>query len=70
MNVISWYYYPDENLFRDEDGWIIYDIFRVISPGRLLFLKQVRGVEYIRVAGAMLELVFPLLEDDEELYYE
>jgi hypothetical protein len=68
MDVVSWYYDPDENLFRDEDGWIIYDIYRVIPPWRFKHLKNVRGVEYLRkeTEGIMYELVFPLKEDYDE----
>lgn len=68
FEVVSWYYEPEENLFRDQDGFIVYDIFRVISPGRLLQLKRVRGVEYIekRQEGIMYELVFPWEDIDFE----
>ena len=39
---VDFYYYPDENIIRDSDGNIIYDIFRFITPNQLLILKDTK----------------------------
>ena len=39
---MDFYYYPDENIIRDSDGDIIYDIFRFITPNHLLILKDTK----------------------------
>ena len=71
MEVITLYYNVYENLFRDQDDNIFYDIFRVLTPGRLLYLKQVRGVEYVtkKEENVVYEIIFPYLDDDDQLWY-
>lgn len=59
------YYYENQNYVVDEDGMIVYDIFRYITPSLYyLFLKKkttvhIKGIE----PGVVYELVYP--EDDE-----
>ena len=31
MTEVDFYYYPEENVIRDSDGDIIYDIFRFVD---------------------------------------
>jgi len=64
--IFSLYYDEEENYMVDQEGEIVYDIFRIISPGRLEYMKQKRGVEYIRGVkpGVIYELDFPLFDDE------
>lgn len=67
MDVISLYYYEYENYFVGDDGEIIYDIFRYISPSKLMLFKLKRGTYYIYpedLKDTVYELVFPLDEED------
>lgn len=71
MEVITWYYDSHENYFIDEDGEIVYDIFRVISPNRLYYLKFITNSEYDHTEyikdvtpGVVYELVFSSWEED------
>lgn len=40
MNSIILYYCSDENVIRDEDSNIIFDIYRFISPNDLFMLRN------------------------------
>jgi hypothetical protein len=71
LEVITWYYDSYENYFVDENGEIVYDIFRVISPSRLFYLKSVLGndydhTEYIKdiKPGVIYELVWLVTEEE------
>ena len=67
MYVVSIYWDPYFNDFTDIDGNLFVDIFRIISPNRLLLMKQKRGIWYEKTAkDVTYELVFPLEEDDLE----
>ena len=37
------YYYEDDNLFTDDDGHVIYDIFSVITPQDLFLFRHDNG---------------------------
>ena len=67
MIIESLYCYEDENLIRDQEGDIVYDIFRLISPGRLLLLKQKKDIIYIRnlKPETIYEIVFVEQSDEE-----
>ena len=38
--VLGFFYNPVKNLFIDGDGFIVYEIFRILSPGQLILFKK------------------------------
>ena len=51
------YYYPDENYFTDEDGYVVYDIFSYITPNELMwFLHGKESVCFIRANSCFIEV--------------
>jgi hypothetical protein len=63
------YYYEHGNLLVDEDGDIVYDIFRIIPPTSLRLFQEKRGVYYVlseEDEDLVYELVFPFRKDDEK----
>jgi hypothetical protein len=53
----------------DEDGQILYDIFKVMSPGELLWCKLKRGTYYFESRyekDVTYEVIFPLEIDEED----
>lgn len=57
------YYYPEENCFRDEDGYTIYDVFKYLTPGELTMFKREKD-SYFLLYGklGLVELLY--LEED------
>lgn len=41
--VFYLYYYEDENLFTDDDGHVVYDIFDLITPQDLFLFRHDNG---------------------------
>lgn len=37
---ISFFYNPIMNIFIDADGFVVYEIFRLVSPGQLILFKK------------------------------
>ncbi len=37
---VGFFYNPIKNLFVDTDGFIMYEIFRLVSPGQLFLFKK------------------------------
>ena len=65
LEIWSIYYDPELNLFEDQDGQLVYDIFHYLSPGELLLLKKKRGVLYKPgPLDIMYEIVAPLCEEE------
>lgn len=61
----QYFYDPDQNVFVDERGYIIFDIFRIVSPRVLLLFKMKKEYMLIRDPdGFLVELIYP---DDELL---
>lgn len=44
MEKVYLYYYEDENIFVDDDGHIVYDIFKYITPQNLYLFKKDQAV--------------------------
>lgn len=65
MTEVDFYYYPEENVIRDSDGDIIYDIFRFVTPNHLLFLKAKKQTICIesRKFDAMIFINYPAKEE-------
>ena len=72
MKVSSIYYDDNTNSFEDEDGSIIYDLSKIISPNKLLNYKEVGGTYYFPSDNPNVrwEVVFPIREDTCLIYYD
>lgn len=65
--LTSLYYDPDRNKMMNEDGFIIYDIYRIVPPSRYqLFLLTKEYMVFETSPGCFVELIYP--EDDEDDY--
>lgn len=49
--VFYLYYYEEENFFTDEDGWIIYDLFNIITPLNLYLFQTDNGYNVFPMVG-------------------
>ncbi len=49
--IFHLYYYEDENLFVDDDGHVIHDLFNIITPHNLFMFKQDFGYNLFPVVG-------------------
>jgi len=68
MDLVTWYYDSNFNVFEDEDGEIIHDVFSVIRPARLQYLKKIGGgTEYVfnKKRNVVYELIFEFNEEEE-----
>jgi len=54
--ILYLYYYEDENLFTDDDGHVIYDIFTIITPQDLFLFRHDNGFN-----------IFPMKEHNDVL---
>lgn len=62
---IGLFYDADRNVFIDEDGFIIWSIFEIISPNDLFLFKQNREYMLVRhrsIPELLVELYYP--DDD------
>lgn len=67
--IFTIYYDPEFNLFEDENGEIVYDIFNYLSPNELMLLKEKRGTIYKNgPIGVMYEIVAPLDMVEAQLF--
>lgn len=66
-NYVYLYYYEDENLIRDEDGNIIYDIYRLVSPQDIYMFKTSKQ-GYV-VFNTKLNTIFELIYPDNDDYF-
>ena len=67
MEIVTWYYDPEFNVFEDDDGELIHDMFRVIRPSRLEYLKRMGGgTEYVynKKVNTVYELIFEFNEEE------
>ncbi len=63
MEIFSIFYHPEFNVFQDQDGDIVFDIFSIISPNRLLLMKKNGGTFYTThpiCKDVICEIVFPI----------
>ncbi len=64
-STIALYYDKEQNLFTDEDGYIIYHIFGIVTPNDIYLFKLHKEYMLLKgVHGEMVELIWP--DDDEE----
>lgn len=70
VDSIGIFYYPSENLFRGEDGEVIYAIHDLVPPLILdLFLEEGKYMTHEIDALHVIELFYPD-EGGDDLYYE
>jgi hypothetical protein len=53
---IGFFYNPIKNLFVDTDGFVVYEIFRLVSPGQLLLFKKNKKDMTIPFKGDIIQL--------------
>lgn len=46
--IISFFYYEEDNRFKDENGDVVSDIFRYITPNQLRLFKERNAEENCR----------------------
>lgn len=49
--IFYMYYYEDVNLFTDDDGHVIYDIFTIITPQDLFLFRHDNGFNVFPMRG-------------------
>jgi len=69
-DIIGLWYYPEDNLFIDDNGFPVFDIFRMITPNDLFLFRHDK--EYTLLSCSTnpkigVELFYP--DDDYSLYY-
>lgn len=67
MTEVDFYYCPEDNVIRDSDDNIIYDIFRYVTPNDLLFLKTMKQTICVesRKFDAMIFINYPDKDEEE-----
>lgn len=61
-DVIGLFYDADRNLFTDEDGFIVWSIFELITPNDLLLFRkheQYMVVPHRSVKNVLVEIFYP-----------
>lgn len=58
--TVTLFYILDENYFVDERGFVLYDIFRILTPDQLIIFKKNHKPIYIPDAecGLIYEFVY------------
>jgi hypothetical protein len=72
VEFITFTYEPWNNRMVDEDGEVVYDIFRYITPAMYNYWKNIRTTGYIQPVdrpGIMYEFIFGLYQDYEDEEY-
>jgi hypothetical protein len=68
----SLFYDTYDNMFIDQEGNPVIDIFRIMSPAKLMVCKQKRGTYYFNSPyddNVMYEVLFPTEAQEEDGYY-
>lgn len=69
--VFSFYYNSETNRMHDQDGDVVNDIFRFISPSLYNMYKENKGTYYTKDKTdpeVMYEFVFPIEELEDEVF--
>ena len=57
--VITLYYEPETNMIYDDDGWVLYNIFSLITPQDLmLFKNKMRDMRVYGRNGRLVDLIY------------
>jgi hypothetical protein len=73
VDTIGLFYDKDRNVFLDEDGFIVWCIFELISPNDMFLFKKYKTymlVPCLSIKGVSCELFYPEDDDMDELDYE
>ena len=68
-DAIGLFYVKEWNVFQDEDGFIVWNIFEIISPNDLFLFKKNKEymlVPHSTIPGVLVELFWP--DDDDGDY--
>lgn len=63
-DYVSYYFNADKNVFIDESGYEMRNIFSIISPNMMyLFKKKKEDMFVYGLSGEFIELIYPYAED-------
>ena len=66
LDIVTLYYDPDQNLFEDEFGFVMYNIFAFISPTELMMFKDAgEDMRFHGLNRRTVELIYRLDSDEE-----
>ena len=68
QDAVGIFYVPEWNAFQDENGFLIYSIFEIITPGDLFLFKKNKGymcVPHRSMPDILVELYY---QDDDDNY--
>jgi hypothetical protein len=71
LDVFSFFYYPDQNVFKDYDGYIIWDLFNYITPNDLYLFRRTETTMFIKhkkLDNTIIEIYYPA--KSESYYYD
>lgn len=63
MTHVSAFYYPYQNVFKDSGGHVIMNMYKLVSPNRILLFKQEKKtIEFINYEyNVIVKLLYPKL---------
>lgn len=70
-DVRSLFYYPDINRFTDENGSVIHDIHRLVSPGQLRLFMEFKSIYMVPdvTHSFLVELIYPDEQIEDQYNY-
>jgi hypothetical protein len=69
MSSIVLYYWEDQNIFIDEYGEVVYDLFHVITPHDLYMFRELSMTEHPMVGYPEITVYIRPIVGDEALYW-
>lgn len=69
-NSLALFYYKDENLFRDSDGFPILDLFRYVAPGYISVFKEKNVNMVVPRRDKHDEAVILFTDNDDDEYFK
>ncbi len=66
------YYYENENIFTDDDGHVIFDLFSIITPQDIFLFKYDNSVNLFPMKGHddILCEIIPVLDEEDVLSFD
>lgn len=63
MTSITVFYYPEENLFKDSGGNIVFGMYKLIPPNMIfLFKHNKKSIDFINYKyGIIIKLLYPIV---------
>ena len=71
VNYLGFFYIAEENIFIDEDGGIVYNIFDFVPPQVVAEFKELRKtIVYEKTRTDIIELYYPQTNDEIQFLQE